>query len=258
MKNKNFFYFNILFAFVLMLAIPKQTKAQVNVNDSVISSFIVYVSYAYQIPGGDMADRFGNNSTIGPGFTYKTDKNWMFSIEGNYIFGNGTKNSDKIIADIATSDGFVISLDGTYTNIRPLEQGFTILGKVGKVIPVFDMNPNSGLVFNLGTGYIQHKISWDVEGNNAPQLAEDYKKGYDRFTEGLSLSQSVGLFYIGESHLWNFKVEAEVIESFTKTKRYNFDTHAGEPENRLDLFYGLKVSWMIPLYGRAPKDIYFY
>jgi hypothetical protein len=168
------------------------------------------------------------------------------------------KNSEEIISGITTDDDYLIGLDGIYANVRAMERGFTLFAKTGKVIPAFNINPNSGLFFKFGLGYIQHKIRWDVEGNTAPQLDGDYKKGYDRFTEGFALNQEIGLFYMGDQRLWNFKVSAEAVESFTTMKRYNFDTMKGDDKNRLDLFFGLKLSWMVPLYGRAPKAMYYY
>ena len=257
--NKNTFQLYTVIAIIIAsLLFNKETKSQVNVQDSTISTFILYAAYAYQIPGGDLAERFGHNSTIGPGIIYKDKKNWMYTLEVNFIFGNEAKNANEIISELTTDDGFIIGLDGTYANIRPMERGFTLFAKVGKVIPTFNINPNSGLFFNLGIGYLQHKIKWDVEDNNVPQLDGDLKKGYDRFTEGISLTQSFGLFYMADTRIWNFRISAEVIEGFTKTKRYNFDTQSGNPDRRIDIYYGLKASWMIPLFGRAPKAIYYY
>jgi hypothetical protein len=249
----------VTFAVVLILfMLPGLGKSQVNVEDSTISTPIISVNYALQFPAGDMAENFGYNSTIGPSFSYKTDKNWIWTAEINFIFGTTVKNSEEIISGITTVDDYVIGLDGIYANVRAMERGFTLFAKTGKVIPAFNINPNSGLFFKVGLGYIQHKIRWDVEGNTAPQLGDDYKKGYDRFTEGFALNQEIGLFYMDDQRLWNFKVSAEAVESFTTMKRYNFDTMKGDDKNRLDLFFGLKLSWMVPLYGRAPKAMYYY
>lgn len=248
---------SVIIALFFLVNFSFTAKAQVNVKDTTVSAFILYVSYAYQIPGGDMSEDFGHNSTIGPGLHYKTIRNWLWTAEMNFIFGSDAKHSSQIISGISTPDGHVIGTDGMYANIRPMERGFTIFAKGGKVFPVFNINPNSGLFVNIGLGYIQHKIRWDVENNNVKPLFEDYKKGYDRFTEGFALTQEFGLFLMSDSRLWNFKVNGEITESFTKTKRYNFDTMSGNPKSRIDLFFGLKVSWMIPLHGRAPRAMYF-
>lgn len=249
---------NLILAIVFVASFTNKAHSQVNVKDSTISTFIMQIVYAYQFPGGDMAKDYGHNSTIGAAFGYKTDKNWLWTAEVNFIFGNDAKHSTDIIADMSTDEGYIIGLDGIYANVRPMERGFTLFAKTGKIIPVFKINPNSGFFFNAGLGYIQHKIRWDIEGNSAPQLDGDYKKGYDRFTEGFALTQEFGLFYLADSRLLNFKISGEIIESFTKMKRYNFDTFGGQPESRLDLFFGIKVSWMVPLYGRPPKAVYYY
>lgn len=251
-------FLGLVLALVFVASFTNNAHSQVNVKDSTISTFILQITYAYQFPAGDMASDYGHNSTIGSGFSYKTDENWIWTAELNFIFGNDAKKSTEIIADISTDDGYVIGLDGIYANVRPMERGFTLFAKAGKIFPTFDINPNSGLFFNFGLGYIQHKIRWDIEGNTAPQLDGDYKKGYDRFTEGIAFTQEFGLFYLADSRLWNFKVGGEIIESFTKMKRYNFDTMGGQAESRLDLFFGLKLSWMVPLYGRPPKSVYYY
>ena len=48
---------------------------------------MIYATYAYQWPGGDLAKRFRGNSSIGGGFMVKTRSNWLIGAEGNYIFG---------------------------------------------------------------------------------------------------------------------------------------------------------------------------
>lgn len=251
-------FYRLVLVFVMSGFVSQYTQAQGSVSDSTISTFILQINYAYQIPGGDLAEDYGHNSVIGPEFTYKTNKNWLWGLEANFIFGNDVKKSAEIIEQITDETGFVIGLDGTFTNVRPMERGFSALAKVGKVIPAFKINPNSGIVFNFGFGYMQHKIRWDVEGNNAPQLAGDYKKGYDRFSDGYVMSQSIGLFYLADSRLLNFKAAVEVQEAFTTMKRYNFDTMGGDSKSRVDLLFGIKLSWMVPLYGRAPKAIYYF
>lgn len=257
LMKPGFLRFLFLLLFFNLIA-TEAVKSQVNVNDSVISAFVLSVVYSYQIPGGDMADNYGTNSTIGPAFTFKTSKNWMWSAEINFIFGSNVKNLNKIIESISTPDGNLIGQNGLYALYQSYERGFTILGKFGKLFPVFDINPNSGLFFSLGAGYIQHKIRWQVDNNTVPQLAGDYKKGYDRFSEGISLVQEFGFFYMADKRLWNFRLSFEINESFTQMKRYNFDTMGGKDGTNIDLFYGVKLAWMIPFYGRTANKTYYF
>ncbi|MCD4730829.1 MAG: hypothetical protein K8R74_09535 [Bacteroidales bacterium] len=252
-------YIIILFISVL-LSNTNSAYSQASVSDSVLSIPMFYVTYAYQFPGGDLVERFGNNSSIGGGFQWKTNKNWIVGGEFLFMFGNNVKIADQIMFNLKTSDGDIISMSGNFTNYAIFERGYYISGRIGKLFPVLSPNQNSGIVVIGGLGYLQHKIRIEVEKNTAPQLKDDYKKGYDRLAGGFAISQFVGYMHIGESRLLNFFGGVEIYEAFTKAKRdVNFDTRKPDKiTNRFDLFVGLKVGWMIPIFKRMPKKYYYY
>ena len=145
-------------------------------------------SYAVQIPGGDLADRFGVNSSIGGTFTLKLKSKWIFSLEGHYLFGNNLKET-HIFDSISDSYGGIISTNGDYASLNVTERGVQLCLRMGRVFPVFKANPNSGIMASIGAGYLQHKIWIEVEDNNAPQIGEEYIKGYDRLTSGFALTE---------------------------------------------------------------------
>ncbi|MEI7724397.1 MAG: hypothetical protein WCK09_04785 [Bacteroidota bacterium] len=76
--------------------------AQVSIHDSTITTPLIYATYGYQFPGGDLAKLFGGNSSIGGGFMLKTKHNWIFGVEGNFMFGQSVKNSDSLLKVIST------------------------------------------------------------------------------------------------------------------------------------------------------------
>ena len=80
-----------------------------------------YATYAYQITGGDVGKRFGNNSAIGGGFQMKTKRNWVFGGEFNYMFGGKVKNQESILSSIVNSDGFLITSSGEYAEVHFIE-----------------------------------------------------------------------------------------------------------------------------------------
>jgi hypothetical protein len=230
-------------------------------TDTVIRADVIpmiFPAYAFQWPAGDLADRFGVNSTIGPGFLIKTEKNWLFGVDVNFIFGNRMKE-DSLLQNLLTSDGYVIDQQGQYADLNLFERGFYTSFKFGKIIPIFGSNINSGLMLLAGGGYLQHKIRIEVANNSAPQLNGDYKKGYDRLTDGFQLNQFLGYMHIGDSKLANFFVGLEFVESWTMNRRsMNFDEGRRDDKKRLDLLYGIKVGWIIPFRRRMPKDFYYY
>ncbi len=252
-------YIIILSIFSLFINV-NSALSQATKTDSVMSIPMFYVTYAYQFPGGDMADRFGNNSSIGGGFQWKTNKNVIVGGEFLYLFGNKVKDIDSLMYNLKTNDGDIISMSGNFTNYAIFERGYYISGRIGKLIPVISPNKNSGIVLMGSLGYFQHKIRIEVEKNTAPQLNGDYKKGYDRLAGGFSISQFVGYMYIGDSRLLNFFGGIEFYEAWTKPKRdVNFDTRKpDEITKRFDFLIGLKIGWIIPIFERLPEKYYYY
>jgi hypothetical protein len=234
------------------------TFAQVNVKDSSIATTMIFASYSFQFPGGDLAQRFGNNSSIGGGLMIKTKNNWLISGEGNYLFGSSVKNQDSLLVNISTPEGFIIDQNGYYADIILYFRGYNIFGSIGKLIPIYP-NPNSGITLMAGAGYTQNKIRILNPDNTAPQLQGDYKKGYDKLNGGFAMKASVGYQYLGNTRLLNFAVGFEFIQAWTKRKRaVDFDTGKPDQEKYSSQYYGIKATWFIPMYKRVPRDYYLY
>lgn len=244
---------------LLALAVFSKAHAQVDVEESSITAPMVYGAYGFQIPGGDMKDRFGSNSLISPGFQVKLKSNWMFGLEFSYMWGNKVKNGDEILQHVLTQDGQVVSTDGTYAIFDLFERGYTIMGHFGRLFNVLAPNPNSGFFVKVGAGYIQHWIRIQIADYEVPWLEDDYAKGYDRLTGGFALSQFVGYLYMGNTRILNFYGGIEFMQSWTKGMRdVNFDTGQKDDSQRLDILNGFRIGWVIPIYKRKPKDYYYY
>lgn len=233
--------------------------SQVNVRDSIIGAFVPHLSYSYQFSGGDISKSFGNNSTIGGGLRYKTSRNFVFSADVNFIFGSDIKNADSILWMPMTEDGFIIDGNGTYALYALYERGYNINVSFGKILPVLNPNPNSGLMITAGLGYTLYRLKIDNQHRTAPQISDDYAVGYDNLTGGISLNQFIGWFYMGNSRITNFYAGIEFHEAFTQNLReWNFSKMEKNTGNYFDYFIGLKVGWMLPLYDRAPDKYYYY
>lgn len=241
------------------LTFPFVSGAQNYLKDSVLSIPMVSARVSAHLPGADLAERFGASFAAGPGFTWKTDKNWVWEAGFDYLFGNNVKIKDSIFRLIQTSHQFIIDGNGTPADVSTQERGYFFYVRTGKLLPLRKPNPNSGLLLMAGGGFLIHKIAISVLENTAPQLKGDYKRGYDRLTAGPSLSQFVGYQYLSNNRKYNFFVGLEVQEAFTHSLRdYDFDRMAPDTQNRLDLLIGLKAGWILPIYGRAPKEYYYY
>ena len=250
--------------FLLLLLIPFLAHSQVNVKDSSIAFPFLKFSYAAQLPGGDLAKRFGWNSNVGGNFSFKTKSNWLFGANGGFIFGNQVKENG-ILDSIETSTpngphtGFVINQNGNPEVVRLFERGFTISLHVGKIFNVFAPNKNSGIIFYGGPTYLRHKIRLYDVGNQASQLLGDYKFGYDRLSAGFGLHEFIGYCYFGNSRIVNFFAGFEFTEAITKSLRgYDYDLMQTDNAKRKDFLFAIRVGWILPLYKKVPQKFYYY
>lgn len=243
---------------VIFLLVFQVSQAQFNVADTTVAAFVPHLSYSYQFPGGDVAKRYGHNSTIGGGLKYKNMKNIIFSLDVNFIFGNDIKNADSILWMVETENGYVIDGNGTFALYALYERGYNINFSVGKIFPILNPNPNSGLMVNAGVGYMLHRMKIDNQHRTAPQISGDYAKGYDMLTGGISLNQFIGWYFMSNSRLLNFYGGFEFHEAFTKSLRdWDFHNMGKDNNNNFDFFFGIKIGWMLPIYDRAPDKFYY-
>ncbi|MFN0031949.1 MAG: hypothetical protein ACKVOR_07305 [Flavobacteriales bacterium] len=231
--------------------------AQFQVRDSSLFNPHVSMSYAYQWPGGDMADRFGNNNNIGLGFHIKSKTNWYYGIQASYLFG-GKVTEKGLMKNLYTTDGYILDIQGQISKVIVSERGFAFSADFGRLFH-FGYNPNSGLLAFAGIGFLQHKIRIEHEENEIPQLEEEYKKGYDRLTNGLAITQFIGYSHMSNNRFINFFAGVELWQGFTQSRRdFNFDTQTADNAKRFDTLLGLRAGWTLNLYVRSADGFYYY
>src|SRR5205085_9143239 len=111
------------YSFLLLFAFLSKINAQSSVKDSSINAVLVGVGAGIYLPAGDMADRFGTNLNIHISCGLKRSNNWIYSFEGDYIFGNDIKQ-EGLFKSISTSEGFIIGNDGKFATVRTFERGY--------------------------------------------------------------------------------------------------------------------------------------
>jgi hypothetical protein len=244
---------------VLILLLPFAIQAQLRITDTIIATFLFKGSYALQFPGGDNTAYFGYNSTIGAGITYKTNKNWLHSLNANFIFGDQVTNRNELLQMITTSTGEIIDGDGTFTSLTLFQRGYHIHFQTGKIFNLFAPNPNSGIFIQGGAGFLSHHIRIESQFGTAPQIEGDYGKGYDKMRGGFALAAEAGYLLMSNSRVLNFSLSLEYIHAWTASMRdYNFESMGPDNNNYSDNYFGIRLSWMIPGYKRAPQAYYYY
>ena len=232
--------------------------AQGTIRDTTISMVAVHLSYAQQFPGGDMAERFGTNSNIGIGAFNKWANGFLLGAEGSFIFGNKV-NEPGILSNVINREGQIVDVDGQQADVFLYERGYTVFAVVGKLLPLFGPNPNSGLMVKVGGGYMRHKVRVQTQKNVVPQLEDEYLEGYDRLTAGPAALAFVGYQNFGNKGRINFHIGLELMAGFTQPLReFNFDTEQYNKSSRVDLLTGIRAGWSLPIYRKIDSGFHYY
>jgi len=243
------------------------------------------VTYAFELPGFDTRDLFGFNHSIGGSFVYKTESNWLFTANGNFITGSRIKG-DRISVfgeGITTVDGEIIGGSGSMAELTVDQRGFHAQAEVGKLFSL-GPNPNSGIFVQGGLGYLRTRVRADFQETmlNKPfAIAGDYQYGYDRMRGGPAVHFETGYLYLSDNRLLNLSIALEVTYARTRDLRdYDFRVFTNPETNELepvgttnpndpsykpeyhkphynDFYYGIRVTWNIPTYQRQPENFYY-
>ena len=251
--------FRLSGAILILLLFYLNGLGQKSIRDSSIVLTNMGLVYNGSGTGGDLADRFGFTNQIGLEVGLKFANNFYLNSGVRFIVGRDVRErvAENVTEEIGSPEtGYStmsLGADGRYYQVRFWQRGYTIPLTVGKIFHVVKRhNPNSGLFVEAGGQFIQHKIKLDVVGGNVPQLANEYLPGYDRLTNGLGLVQAVGYRLYSNNKLINFHFGLEASQNFTASRRdYNYDLGYKDSRKRVDLLFGFRVAWIIPIYQDA-------
>jgi hypothetical protein len=143
-------------------------------------------------------------------------------------------------------------------NVGLFLRGYKVGVFGGRILPVLQATPNSGIMTVTGIGFMQYKINIFDRDNNVPQVRKDYKKGYDRLTNGIYIDEFLGYAFYAKNRLINFYAGLQVTSGFTRVRRdFTFDLGRKEDNNRLDFLTGFRVGWVLPIYKKNVEETYY-
>lgn len=211
----------------------------------------------YDVPFGDLADRFGSNLAVKGQIERQTGNNWLFGLQYDFMFGNTVK--EDVFANYRLDNGQVLGSNSTYATVLQRQRGGFLGLSVGKVFPI-SAKYKSGIKVSLAGGVFQHNIRVVDDERTFPQLDGDYAKGYDKLARGMGMKQFLGWQYLAEDRRTNFYIGFEFTQGFTSSVRdYDFDTGtATDKSGRFDGTVGLRVGWILPFYAGYEDEEIFY
>lgn len=250
----------LLAAFICILK-TQEANAQANLEDSTIAAPVFGVHYLTGFPAGDLKDRYGYMNMIGLNAGYKLKNNLYFGVDGHFGFGKNSKLPEsELFKYLVDSNGTMTDQNGDFGSVVTFARQYNVNLELGYVIKQLGHNPNSGVWIKLGGGITANKIRIESNDQVIPLTELDYKRGYDHLTMGFNASQFVGYLFLSGRSALNFYAGFYIQEGFTKEKRNAFYYLPGVPvsdKTRLDITYGVKVGWIIPIYKRVARDFYY-
>lgn len=241
------------------LLISTTCFSQINLADSTARGWMFHISASYLAKGGDFSEYMKPGFGLGGDVQYKWRSNWVLSVGGQYHFADNLKTGTTIFDNLLTSQGELIGLNGEYSVTTFRERGWHATVDLGYIISDWGHNANSGVLISLGGGYNAHWIDVRNQQENTPQIQDDYLRGYDRYTQGFLTRQLIGYQFAGSNKRVNFTLAFECMQGFNKNVReYNYDTRAYDLDGKLDLYYGVRFSWFLPIYQKNPQKYYYY
>lgn len=233
----------------------QMTKGQVKAKPAFEpkQGYLISIQYGAFVPGADLSERFGWNSTLGLDYKFKSEKGWILGGSYSWMFGNQVMETTMFDSFIGASDE-IIDQDGLFSVVRLNQRGHLLMLEGGKIIPISKRNRNSGILVQAGFGAMYHRIDIFASTEKVPQITGEYEKGYDRLSGGLAFSQFIGYQHLDIKKQINFNIGFVGYQGFTKSLRSTqFDTRAYDEVKRFDTLSGLRLGITIPVYTKKPE-----
>ena len=185
-------------------------------------------------------------------------RNKVAFTQADFILGNKIEE-EGFLSNLKDGSGTFISGTGFRTGVETFERVYMLGLQAGKIINLSASNSDNGLLLLTAAGFIQHKILISTRNSGSiPQLEGAYKKGYDRLANGWFLEQFVGYTYFANNGLINFNIGLDLMAGFTQGRRdFLYDTGKPGTDTRLDILYGIRGGWYIPIFKRKSEELFF-
>lgn len=263
---------DIKYLTTILLAIVLLSRTVSAQKTDTMQCFTVGFNFGTMLTSGERVMGNGQKTDIvknpflnfGVDVLYKFRTNWVLGVEGDLYFGNDNlKNREQRLSHIY-AEGAVIGNGGGDAGVEAFNRGISVIGSMGKIIPLSKKKINSGLFLSLGAGLTQSHIVYSVQAEEAPQLDGDYSRLYDHQQRGPVIAENIGYWFMNSDKVYlNFLLTFEMQQSFThSTRDYVIDNCLGISGKDNNWYftpiYMLKLVWMFPITGKTTQEYYYF
>lgn len=196
-------------------------------------------------------------SKLGAGYLRKTKNNLLYGARLSFITGSNIKE-DSLLINVKTADGNFISGNGVLGNLAVFQRGYETSLSFGKIFPISQKRPNSGVYWLGAYGFNQYKIKFFDADKRYTYFQDGYYKGYDRLTNGLFTTQQLGYIFFNGKKPINFNIGIQGTYAANQGRRdWLFDVQRSGLEKRNDMSFGIVAGWIITVYKKKVEDKYY-
>jgi len=247
---KKWIYLGLILAAKISVTAQSEMKTQ--------QGFLFVPHVAVNIAGGDLKNRFENFASLGLGVDYKFKNNIIVGVDYDWFFGDNVKDNG-IFSNIGGPTGTIIDENGDFAVIQLNMKGNYATVNAGYLLNLPKNEPNSGILFSAGAGFMQHRIDIVSSQVTIPQLNDEYEYGYDQLTYGFATKQYIGYQYLTEKNKYHFRVGMEFNQGFTQGRRtWDFNANKSGLEKRFDSTLAFKLGIIVPVYTKNTEDEEFF
>lgn len=263
-----------------LVLLPKVAQSQVKLAPDTLECHIVSFSVGLLTPGsgsnsqglagGNMADLYGKPYLdFALEWGYKFHDGWMPELDADFwmgISGDNLLQRGERMGSVFSYGNYAMCWGGYDGQVMAYNRGLAVVPTIGRIVRVLPKNPNSGILFKVGAGWMTQKtiFTQDYTQSPVPQINGDYGKLYDHMRGGIRLMQGIGFVFMSNLSTYvNFKLTLEISECWTWSSRpYQIDNLMGlngkDGSRYFDLLYGVRLTWMFPFTGKTTYDYYYY
>jgi hypothetical protein len=228
---------------ILSLGLNAQGQKSKNIN--------LQASYLLEVPGADLAQRYGQNSKFEFKLEYLSTANLALYTKGGLRINQNVK--EDVLATARTSDGFVIGVNGFYADLFGRQRGYDFGLGVDYLLPIRRQH----LRFGFAGVYTAHWVNIVDDSRSVPTILGDAGQFYDRFASGFGIEENLQYQYNIGANKAALLIGLQFGQAFTREHRYLLIGN-GTPERRIDLFFGLKMTYLLPLFRFDTKETIYY
>jgi hypothetical protein len=192
-------------------------------------------------------------SAVGLAYTYETKGNIVFELQYRFLFGN--YSGPDLFSALRTTQGLLIAVDGSLTDVSVLYRGNSFYFNVGKNWPLVARH---NLQFLLGVGLYQDLFLLRSLGATLPFLVNGMDKGYDQLSAGPSFQQALRYRHLGAQKRINYSIDVFVQQAFlSNLRKYNYFNHTADDAQHFNLIFGLQFAWIIPAFTTFGEEEFY-